>query len=315
MRRSTFVLATAAVAAIPSRAFAQTLVPLRFAVLPGESAAEPYYGKEIGLFAKNGFDVSITEVRNGAAAASAVLGGSMDVGFSNPLSIAQAHERAVPITVICGAAESHLGKSTNTILAVAKGSPDRTGRDLNGKIVAVDGIGGLPHFAVRNWIDKNGGDSTTVKFVEIPYSEMIAGIVGARVEAAAINTGFDPLLGKPNDPVRLLGAAYDSVAPRFSSSVWFSSTDWATKNPDLVKRVGATIKQIAIWANSHPHETAVIVATHTKQSIADIESATRVIYATEITPELLQPVIEVGARYGSLKSAFPAREMISSIAK
>jgi ABC-type nitrate/sulfonate/bicarbonate transport system substrate-binding protein len=313
MRRSTFVRAAAATAAIPSRVFAQSLLPVRFAVLPGEAAAEPYYGSELGFFSRAGIEAQITEVSNGAAAA-AVIGGSLDVGFSNPLSIAQAHERGVPITVLCAAAETHAGKSTNTILAVAKTSAIRSGKDLTGKTIACDGIGGLPTIAIRTWIDKNGGDSSTIKFVELPYSEMISGLNSGRIDAAGINTSYDPLLGKPNDPVRLLGGAYDAIAARFSSSVWFATTDWIAKNPDLARRLAATIKQIAQWANTHPHDSAVIVAEHTKQRLADVESATRVIYGTEMTIDLLQPVIDVGAKYGSLKAPFPARDMISLIA-
>jgi NitT/TauT family transport system substrate-binding protein len=316
MRRSIFVSAAVAATILPVRAFAQTpvLALVRFAVLPGEPASQPYYGKEAGFFAKAGIDGQITEVSNGAAAASAVIGGSLDIGFSNPLSVAQAHERGVPITVLCAAAESHAGQSTNVILSVAKSSPIRSGKDMNGKTVACDGIGGLPTIAIRTWVDKNGGDSGTLKFVELPYAEMIPGLNSGRVDAAAINTSYDPLAGKPNDPLRILGRAYDAIAPRFSSGVWFVTNDWLTKNPDLARRVAATMKQIAQWANTHSHDSAVIVAEHTKQRLADVESATRVSYGTEMTIDLLQPVIDLGAKYGALKTAFPARDMISVVA-
>ena len=314
MRRSTFVLATAAVAAVPFRASAQTLLPVRIAIFPGETAGQAYFSKELGFFAKNGLDATITEVRNGAAAAAAVVGGSIDIGFSNPLSIAQGHDRGVAFTVLAPAAESHFGKSTNTILVSSKSGTVRSGKDLNGQVVAVDGIGGMPQIAVRTWIDKNGGDSSTVKFVELPYSEMIGGVNSGRVAAAAINTAFDPLIGKPNDPVHMLGAAYDAVGPKFASTVWFAMADWANKNPDLVRRFNLTMKQAAIWAAAHPHDVAVSVAAHTKQPLADVEASPRVIYGTEITPDMLQSVIDLGAKYGSLKSVFPAKDLINAAA-
>jgi ABC-type nitrate/sulfonate/bicarbonate transport system substrate-binding protein len=226
MRRSTFVLATAAVAAMPSLARAQTLAPIRISVFPGETSAQAYYAKELGLFAKNGLDASITELRNGAASAAAVAGGSTDIGFSNGLSLAQGHERGVPFTILAPAALSVAGKGTNAILVVGKTSPIRTGKDLDG------------------------------------------------------------------------------------TSMWFAMSDWAAKNPDLVRRFDIAMKQAAVWGNTHPNESAVIVADHIKQPVADIEAANRAIYGTDMTPDLLQPVIDASAKYGSLKAAFPARELI-----
>ncbi len=315
MRRSTFVLAGAALAALPSRARAQTLVPIRIALFPGETSAQVYYAKELGFFAKNGLDATVSELRNGAANAAAVAGGSMDVGFSNGLSLAQGHERGVPFTVLAPAALSVAGKGTNAILVVGKTSPIRTGKDLNGKTIAIDVVGGFPQIAVRTWIDKNGGDSGTAKFVEFGYPEMVPGVNTGRIDAAAINTAFDPLLGKPNDPVHMLGSAYDAVSPRFASSMWFATSDWAAKNPDAVRRFNLTMKEAGVWGNTHPHESAVIVAEHIKQAAADIEAANRAIYGTEMTPDLLQPVIDASAKYGALKTAFPARDLIFSAPK
>jgi NitT/TauT family transport system substrate-binding protein len=315
MRRSTFVLAAAAAAALPSRALAQTLTPIRISLFPGETSAQVYYAQELGFFAKNGLEATVTEVRNGAASAAAVAGGSMDIGFSNPLSLAQGHERGVGFTIVAPAAESRAGKGTNAILVVGKTSPIRTGKDLDGKTIAIDVVGGFPQIAVRTWIDKNGGDSSTAKFVEFAYPEMIPGVNTGRIDAAAINTAFDPLLGKPNDPVHMLGSAYDAVAPRFDSSLWFAMADWAAKNPDIVRRFDLTMKQAAVWGNTHPHESAVIVAEHIKQAAADIEAANRAIYGTEVTPELLQPVIDASAKYGALKTPFPARELIFIVPK
>ena len=315
MRRSTFVAATVALAAGPSRGLAQTLTPIRISLFPGETSAQVYYAKELGFFAKNGLDATVTELRNGAASAAAVAGGSTDIGFSNGLSLAQGHERGVPFTILAPAALSVAGKGTNAILVVAKTSPIRTGKDLDGKTIAIDVVGGFPQIAVRTWIDKNGGDSSTAKFVEFGYPEMIPGVNSGRIDAAAINTAFDPLLGKPDDPVHMLGSAYDAVSPHFASSMWFAMSDWATKNPDVVRRFDLTMKQAAVWGNSHPHESAVIVADHIKQPVAEIEAANRAIYGTDMTPDLMQPVIDASAKYGSLKSAFPARDLIFTLPK
>jgi ABC-type nitrate/sulfonate/bicarbonate transport system substrate-binding protein len=296
-------------------ATAQTAAPLRIVLFPGETSATAYYAQELGMFARANISVEITSVQNGSAAAAAIAGGTEDIGFSNPLSVAQGFERGLPFTILAPAAVSQTGKPpSNGLVIAAKTGPIHAPKDLNGKTFSVDVLGGLPHISVRAWIDKNGGDSSTVRFIELPFSQMMPALNSGRIDASEINSAFDPLLGKPDDPVRLIGNSYDAVGARFCSSVWFSRTDWVTANPDVAKRFIAVMKQAAVWANTHPHESAVMLAPHTKQLLADIESSTRVLNGVDMSPDLVQPVIDVAAKYGSLKGRFPATDMISRIA-
>jgi NitT/TauT family transport system substrate-binding protein len=293
---------------------AQTAAPLSIVLFPGETSATAYYAQELGMYARAKLDVRITAVQNGAAAAAAVAGGSIDIGFSNPLSVAEGFERGLPFTALLPAALARAGKPpSNGLIVVAKTSPIRTAKDLNGKTFGVDVIGGLPHVSVRMWIDKNGGDSSSVRFIELHFSEMAAALNSGRIDAGEINVAFDPLLGKPNDPVRLLGNSYDAVGSRFCSSLWFSRTDWVNAHTDVARRFIAVMKDAATWANAHPHESAVMLAPHTKQMLADIENSTRVFYGTDMTPDLVQPVIDVAAKYGLLRASFPASELIGHI--
>lgn len=306
---------TASGIAIPRPARSQTLVPLRLVLFVGETSATAYFAKERGLFAKAGLDVHITELTNGAAGASAVASGSMDIGFSNPLSLEQGHERGLNFSVIAPAALAKDGQETNGFIIVTKTSPIRTAKDFTGKTLSVNGVGGISDLTIRNWIDKNGGDSHSVKFVELAFSEMIPSLMSGRIDISETNSSFDPLIGKPNDTVRMIGSSYATLAPLFLSSVWFSTKEWVAQNPETAKKFVSVMKESAIWANAHHHESAVLLAPHLKRSVESIENATRAVFGLEVTPELLQPLIDVAAKYGALKNAFPAREIISPLAQ
>jgi NitT/TauT family transport system substrate-binding protein len=289
--------------------------PLHVVLFPGETSATAYYALELGFFRTANLAVDVTEVKNGAAAAAAVAGGSIDIGFSNPLSIAQGFERGLPFTVLSPAALSLAGRrATNGMIVVSKTSPIKGAKDMNGKIFSIDVLGGLPYVSVRTWIDKNGGDSSTIKFVELAFSEMTQAVNSGRVDASEMNVAYDPLIGKPNDPLHLLGNSYESLGPRYCSSIWFSTNDWVTKNPDAARKFVAAMKLAAIWANAHPHESALMLSPHIKQRVADIEASTRVLYGVDMTPDLVQPVIDAAAKYGELKSRFPATELINRLA-
>jgi len=305
-------LAGLAIAPCPARA--QSAQTVRLVIVSGETSATAYYAKELGMFAKAGIEPEITEVTNGPAAAAAIAGGSMDIGSSEPTSLIIAHDRGLPFSILAPAALARAGNQSNGYVIAGKTTSVKTGADLTGKIVGLNALGGLPYLSVRAWIDKTGGDSGSVHFLELPFSQMIDAIKNGRIDASEINAAFDPLIGKPDDPVRLIASSYDFVGPRFTSSVWFSTTDWVAKNPDLAKRFMTAMRQAAIWANAHPRESAEMLAPHLKQTVTQIEATPRVSYGLDMLPEYIQPVIDLAAKYGSIKARFAARDLINAVA-
>ena len=320
--RSLWVAALALVlaasnASVPVRLDAQTaLVPIRIATIPSEFAAEAYYAKELGYFEKAGLDVSITPISSGAAIVAALVGGSADFGYSNILSILIARDKGLPLTIVMPA-NLYVGKSaTIGILAVPKNSPIHTAKDLNGKIVAVNGLNSMPHLGVQNWIDKNGGDSSTVKFVELPFSSMAPSLSSGRIDASgSFDTTSDPDLGKPGDPFRLIAHAFDAVGPSFVSGAWFSSDDFTTKHTDATKKFIAAIRQAATWANTHHHESALILAKYLNVAPETYETAVRSEFGTSLKPDGIKPIVDLASHYGVLKTALDPRTVVNPLAQ
>ena len=313
--RRAFLASAAAAAALAARpAAAQSPATLNIAAIPSDIAGSPYYAADMGFFKAAGLEAQFSALANGPAITAAVLGGSADIGYSNVISLANAHARGLPIAILFPA-NLHVHEApTAGLLAVKKSSPIASAKDLNGKVMGVLGLNIIADIAARYWIDKNGGDSKTVKSVEMPFPEMKAALEADRIDCAALDTTGDPLLGKPGDTLRLLASTFDAVAPRFAPSVWFSTTEWVSKHPAQVKAFIAAMRQTAQWANTHHRESAEILAKYVHLTPAQIGEFTRVTYGDRLSPELIQPNIDVAAKYGVLKSTFPAGEIISSSA-
>ena len=292
-------------------ASADAPVPVRVGLFASDVAADVYDADELGYFAKVGIAPEIIDLGNGGAIAAAVAGGSVDIGMTNVVSLALAHSRGLTFRVLAVGGLTLAGVQTNGLLAAAASSPIRTAKDLDGKTVAVDVLGGIPELGVRAWLDANGGDSKRVKIIELHFAEMVAAVQSGRVDAALVNASVDPTLGKPGDPLRLLGVVYDAIAPRFASSVWFATADWIAQHPDAAKGFATALGQAATWANAHHHESAVILAKHIKQTAAQIDGGPRVVYDAAKDPALLQPVIDMAAKYGEISAPFPAREVMA----
>lgn len=299
---------------LPRGARAQSLEHLNIAVIPSDIAGQAYYAEGLGLFKRAGIETTIMPISNGGAISAAVVAGSADVGYSNVISLAAAHLRGLPLTILAPANMHLRSAPTSGILAVKKSSPYHDAKDLNGKTIAVNGIGNIVHIATRQWLDKNGGDSATVKFVELSLTTMVPALEAGRVDAAALDAIGDPTLGKADDPLRRIGSAYDAVALSFAPSVWFTTVSWAEKNPALLKKVVSIMNESAVWANAHHHESAAILAKFTQRPVEQIDGAVRATYGEKLTPELIQPDIDVAAKYGVISAKFSARDMISAAA-
>ena len=99
MVRRLWAAVAISLALLPFGAAAQTqpaLSTVRLGIIPIEAGAEPFFAADMGFFKKHGLNVEMHAMQNGSSIASAVAGGSLDVGFADTISIASAHARGLP---------------------------------------------------------------------------------------------------------------------------------------------------------------------------------------------------------------------------
>lgn len=291
---------------------AQTSPVVRIGVVPGEFSAQPWYADEVGIFAKYGLKVQISPFTSGAAGAAALVSGAFDIIFTNVLSLAIAYQKGLPLTAIAVANIYSPKDWGSGVLAVDRGSPLNSAKSFAGKTIAVNALNNAMELGARAWIDKNGGDSSTVRWVEIPDFQQEGAVESGRVDAAVMSAGVYPKLGKPDYPIRVVAPALGAIAPTFAVDVWATSNDWLAQHPNEARAFVAAMREAAVWGNTHHHESAEILTKYTKRSLADIEASVRYIYGTDLTPQALQPQIDAAAKYGWLAS-FPAQRLITKV--
>jgi len=313
-RASFLIAAGAAGIAATGSARAQTPGTLRLALIPGDIAAQPYYAIDEGFFRRAGIDAAVTPITGGPAIASAVLSNAVDIGYSNVVSLAVGHDRGLPLAMIAPANLHTTQVVTAGILTVLKAAPIHAAKDLNGKTVAVNALNNISDVAVRAWMDANGGDAHSLKFTEMPFPLMPEAVRTGRVDAASIDAANEQILARPDGDLRRLANVFDAVGSRFVVSVWFTTTAWLEQNAAMAKAFVAVMSQTATWANANHPASAVILAKYLNKKTEDIEAVTRAPYAARLTPDLVQPSIDVAVKYLGIKP-FRASEMISPLAR
>lgn len=302
--RAQALVTFAALATTSSAAVAQTstLPKIRIGMPPVEPTAQAFYAQDTGLFAKAGLNVEITVLKSGPITAAAVAGGDLDIGCANTVSLGNMKAKGLPFALIAPGSAYTPANETEQMVVLANG-PIKTAKDLNGKVVGGQSIGSTANLAVLAWIDQNGGDTSTVKYIEVPPSSVVEQLEAGRISASSIQ---DPELSNAGTKVRRLGRAYDAIAKYCMLTAWFATTDWLSKNPATAHKIADALIAAGQWAMANPLAAAPIFEKYTKIHLERCHE----LYAKTLDPALLQPVFDVGARYKIITAPVNATSFI-----
>jgi NitT/TauT family transport system substrate-binding protein len=315
--RAAFLSGTAAAALAPRPLGAQSMTPMRIASTPQMSVSAALYAQAGAAFQKNGMDTSIVSMNSGAAMIAAILGGSIDVANLSLLNLIEAHARNLPLVVEYAATIYDAGIRDAIGIIVAANSPIRSGRDLTGKTLAVPALGDTFTIASSNWIDKTGGDSSTVKFLELPNAAAADAIAGGRVDAAVL---VQPTLKNAvvTGRCRSIADPFAAIAPRFVSTVYACSSDYAAKNPAVIARFRKVLNDSSLYVNGHVPEVLPLMAKFSGVDLAVLAGLpfTRMGSSTSLKDArtTIQPLIDVAAKYKAIARSFDANDMIDPAA-
>jgi NitT/TauT family transport system substrate-binding protein len=310
--RAQFMSAIAALAMAPSAAAAQTPVgtPLRIASTASDSYAGALYAHDAGFFDRVGLNADVQILASGAAITAAVAAKAIDIGITNALPLVAAVQHGVPFRYICSGGLVNLDEFG---MCVAPDSPIKEWKDLEGKTVAVSALNDIAVIGMRALVDQQGADSSKVKLVEMPFSQMAGAVSRGIVDAGPI---AEPALSaaKKQGTVRVLKPAiFSPFGPHFMVGGWFATDDWISANRDTAHRFTSAIYAAANWANTHTAESSVILAKYSKIDVATVAAMNRSPLGTSLTPDMLQPVIDLAYKYKVIDRPLKAAEIIAKV--
>ncbi|MFJ2030142.1 ABC transporter substrate-binding protein [Streptosporangium sp. NPDC087985] len=277
--------------------------------LPTDTCSALFTAQEKGFFKQEGLTVDIKSISSGAAISSGVVGGSLQIGCSSIGSVASAFENGIPVRVVSQGAV-YASKEPTSALMVAKDSPIDSAKKLAGKTVAVNALKNVTQVATQAWVDKNGGDAKSLKFIELPFSQMGPALAEGRIDAALIAEP-DLTLARQKGEVRLLGNAYDAISDRFSTSTFFSSASWAEGNRDAMERFRRALSTAAAYTNDNRQETGEILTRFSKIDGAVVAKMARAEWETTLDLATLQPPLDAAVTYGALPKQIQAADLLA----
>lgn len=308
MNRARFgALTIGAIATRGRAASAQGSDGFRFGVGNVESFALAVYASEAGFFAKQGLDAQINVFPGGGAGMEALAAGAVDYVAGSWVASSNAHVGGLP--VVAFAAGGCYDSATPTLmLAAAKDNTSiRTGKDLNGKTVSVATIRDIQQAAIMKWVDATGGDSSAVRFIEMPATVMVGALNSGHIDAASLT---EPFVSSSKGNVQFVCKPYDMIAKKFMITAHFAKRDYLDRNVAQARRVTAALAAAAIWANTNQEQAAVILARLSKLAPATIAAMARTVYAPALDVALIEPVIAAAQQRNYVNRALRTSDML-----
>lgn len=275
--------------------------------------AAMFVAMEKGFFKAEGLELETLPLAGGAPIINGVVSGDLQFGWTNVISLYQARVGGFDFKLIAGGATNVKAKNESHAIQVAKNSPLKTAKDLEGKTVAVNTLNNIVHLMAMAWIDKNGGSSSKVKFVEVPFPQMQATLSAGKVDAISVHEPFATAAIEKGIS-RVLAQPWGEVLPKFLIASWFASEKWLVKNKEtgqaFVRAIGRGID--AIQADPEGSRAAMVKWAGLNPDLAGKIGLP--VFEKGVSEKDIQATIDLTLKYKLIAKAFKARDVISDLA-
>ncbi|MEU2600844.1 ABC transporter substrate-binding protein [Streptomyces hirsutus] len=282
---------------------------VKVGLIPIVDVAPLYLGEKKGFFSERGLKLSISSAQGGAAIVPGVASGQFEFGFSNMTSLLIAQSNSVPVKGVAnGNASTGVEGEDFAAITVKGDSPIKSAKDLEGRKVAVNTLKNTMELGVRASVMKSGGDPDKVDFVEMAFDQMPAALDGGQIDAAMV---VEPALATiKGQGGREIASSMVDIAPDLTISLYFTSTQYAQKNPEVVKKFQEATAESLAYADSHPDEVREIVTTYTKIPPAVLEQVTLPKWPTEPNRASVEQLVKLGNENDLFKQAPDLDELL-----
>lgn len=245
MKRIASVLARAAAAVIVAcapgtHAQVPAPVPLTLAGLRTIQFLPVQYAQKQGYFKREGLDVNVVALNSGPAVISAVASGSAQVGYASPVPIIFARSQNQPVRIFNALTMTDpAGNVQWNWLVVSEKSGVKSFKDLAGKTIALNTMGGACELSFREHMSKAGVPFDAVKRIVVPYPQMQATLQLGNADSSCVVEPFRTSM-RVSPEVKATALANGTLADRSSrypEDILFVREDWGSANMDVLRRL------------------------------------------------------------------------------
>jgi len=253
-------------------------------------------------FANNGLTISKTSTTSPAQVTPLLLNGQLDIALGDPIGTLIAVSQNVPLVIIGVATTSGTSAADDTTgLLVKDDGAITSAADLNGKKIGVTSIGGSAQMTASAAIDKLGGDSKTVDFVEVPAQSMNSEVDKGTVDAVVSQ---EPTItqGKSMGLKDLFSPAAETT-PSSPLIVYVTTQTYLKDHKDIVNSFTKALTE----SSSALDKDADLVRSTAKSTYKLTDEQTKAMVLpyfvpTTVSKSKMEDIMDLMIKYGLIKS-------------
>jgi NitT/TauT family transport system substrate-binding protein len=236
------------------------LQTVRVAALPIAETGALWAAIDEGIFEDHGLEVEVVPSQGGANAIPALLSGDIQFAIGQPFGPIRADLQDLGVVIVGNYANSIAeGDDVNAVVALGDAGITRPA-DLAGKKVSVNTLGAAGDLTIRKAVQDDGGDPTTIEFVEVAFPD-----VPAQLEAGTMDAAWAP------DPFRgmILGEGgtsvvqpYQATIPGLSVLTNITTQALLDEDPDLVASYSEAMAEALEFAAGNEEAVRAAIATN-----------------------------------------------------
>ena len=268
--------------------------------LPVVDDAGLYLAQKLGYFKQEGLTVTIVPVTQSTEAIPDMLHGTIAiVGGANYVSFFEAQAKGtVQFKVIAEAVDC---KANTFGVAVLPSSGITSPAGLAGKTVAVNLTNNIQTLTLNAVLKANGVNPSTVKYVVVPFPNMVTALKAHQVDAIS---AVEPFLtgAESSDGAKEVVSSCTGPVANTPMSGYFATQSWAQQNPNTARAFQTALLKAQAYANANPTAVQAILPTYTKVTAAAASHIPVNNYPSTLDPAQLQQVLTL-MKSGGLPTA------------
>jgi NitT/TauT family transport system substrate-binding protein len=282
---------------------------LNVGVIPIADVAPLYLGIDKGFFEDEQLTIKPQLAEGGAAITPAVVSGDFQIGFSNTISLLIAASQDLPVEIIAqGVLAGTSEEEAWADLLVLKDGPIKEPKDLEGKTIAVNTLKNICEVTIKASLEKDGVAVDTLKFSEVPFPDMNAALEAGRVDAACV---VEPFVSQGKaGKARGINPFYVRTAPDLTVATYFTSTQYAEENPEVIERFVKAMNRSLTYAQENPDEVRDILLDYTEIPPEAAEQIKLPVWRPDLNRPTIEKLSELSLKYGLIEEEPDLDELI-----
>lgn len=280
---------------------------LNIGAVPATSAVLLWTAAEQGFFEDQGLDVVLQPANGGPATVPALQSGAIDVGQSGILNAVQAQAAGLDIPCFLGNARMSPEGSFLPLVA-SEQSGVESAADLSGKSIAVNALGSAQELLATAYLEAEGVDVDSVKFVAVEIPAAAAAVTSGQVDAAIMTAPFSNI-ALAQGAVLIEAHPEAAIEDDLSFACYIATRDWLEENPEVVERFTTALDDAQAYIEENPAYQLEVVAKNLKTEAALVDGGMPLI-SPDLSTDDVQHWIDLGLEYGILDGEVDAEAVV-----